>query len=342
MLMKIWIDLTNSPHVNFFADMIKELQVEHEVLLTCRHLANTIEMLRMKGFEYHVVGKHYGASKLKKAIGFFVRIWQLFAFLRKKNVDVAISHSSFYSPLVARLLGVRSIYLNDNEHAAGNKISFLFANTIMIPEYLDIGKVEQQWGRRSKVIRYPGVKEAVYLWRDGKKQPSYQIQTERKIKQIYVRPEPWTAQYYNSEKNFMDQILIDLKDDFEVTVLPRGNDQSAYYAQERFQGINIPTKSLALTEIMDNCDLFIGAGGTMTREAAVLGTPTISIYQDKLLDVDRYLIEMKRITHKPDIDVDFVVKFIETHQRISPSNKLLVKGQKAYDLIKKTLLENTD
>jgi hypothetical protein len=30
-----------------------------------------------------------------------LRIWQLYAFLRGKGVDVAISHSSFYSPVVA-------------------------------------------------------------------------------------------------------------------------------------------------------------------------------------------------------------------------------------------------
>jgi len=121
--MKIWIDLSNSPHVNFFAGMIKELQEDHEVLLTSRPLSNTIELLELYGLRYHVVGKHYGQSNLKKIVGFVVRIFQLYIFLKNKAVDVAISHSSFYSPVVARLLGVRSIYLNDNEHAEGNRIS---------------------------------------------------------------------------------------------------------------------------------------------------------------------------------------------------------------------------
>ena len=157
--MRIWIDLTNSPHVNFFDGMIRELKQNHEVLLTCRPLANTIELLELFGFSHHIVGKHYGQSKIMKVLGFIIRIGQLYSFLKNKNIDVAISHSSFYSPVVSKLLGIRSIYLNDNEHAAGNKISFVFTDQIMIPEFLDIKKVEKQWAKASKIIRYPGVKE---------------------------------------------------------------------------------------------------------------------------------------------------------------------------------------
>ena len=68
---------------------------------------------------------------------------------------------------------------------------------------------------------------------------------------------------------------------------------------------------------MGNCDLFIGAGGTMTREAAVLGIPTISVYQDTLLDVDNYLIQKGHMIHKRDLDVAFVVDFLEKSQKFS-------------------------
>jgi len=164
---KIWIDLTNSPHVNFFAGMIRELQKEHQVTLTCRPLANTIDLLNLEGFDYHVVGSHYGASKVKKLLGFPVRVWQLFRFLRKKKIDAAISHSSFYSPLAARLLRVPSIYLNDNEHASGNRISFLCADVIMIPEFLRLESVvrfSSQWLEVGTVVlamKGPGVNDEI-------------------------------------------------------------------------------------------------------------------------------------------------------------------------------------
>ena len=101
--------------------MIRELPKDHDFLLTCRPLANTTELLELSGFAHHVVGRQYGQSSLKKVAGFVIRILQLYSFLKKHQINVAISHSSFYSPVVARILGIRSIYLNDNEHAEGNQ-----------------------------------------------------------------------------------------------------------------------------------------------------------------------------------------------------------------------------
>jgi predicted glycosyltransferase len=268
-----------------------------------------------------------------------LRIWQLYAFLRGKGVDVAISHSSFYSPVVARLLGVRSIYLNDNEHAAGNLISFRFASQVMVPEFLELKKVERQGARLEKIITYPGVKEGVYLWQKAGEVKDRKPDNSNSKKTIFIRPEPWTAQYYKGELNFMDDLIIGLKDMFKVVLLPRGRVQESYYRQDRFHGIIVPEKSISLTEIMALCDLFIGAGGTMTREAAVLGIPTISIYQDELLDVDRFLIENGFMVHEPNLDASFVIRFLERVGRRPPDRELLRKGREAYDLIKCTLLE---
>ena len=334
--MKIWIDLTNSPHVNFFADMVRELQEDHEILLTCRPLANTIDLLEMKRFEYHVVGKHYGASKIKKAFGFPLRVFQLCCFLRRRRIDVAISHSSFYSPVVAQLLGIRSIYLNDNEHAAGNKISFLFANTIMVPEFLSMDSIRRQWGNPKKVIQYPGVKEGIYLARLNKK--TCDAVRQSGVPEIFIRPEPWTAQYYRSAINFMDDLIISLKDRYRIILMPRGEQQAKHYRQARFLGITIPPEPLTLEAVASRCSLFIGAGGTMTREAAVLGIPTISVYQDELLDVDKYLIEQGYMIHKKELTMDFVVKFLNENSRSSPRGDLMSKGRTSFDLIKATLL----
>lgn len=331
--MKIWFDLTNSPHVNFFKKMIEELRQDHELVITCRPLANTIELLELFGFPHHIVGSHYGQNKIRKVIGFGIRISQLYGFLRNKGIDVGISHSSFYSPVVSRMLGIKSIYLNDNEHAEGNRVSFLFADKIMVPEFLDMDKLKKQWAREEKIIKYPGLKEGVYLW----PYVSEYVKKE-KIKVIYIRPEPWTAQYYRGSRNFIDNLLIALKDWYKVILLPRGKVQEQYYKEKKFDGIEVLEKSVTLKEIMDHCDLFIGAGGTMTREAAVLGVPTISIYQDKLLDVDNYLIDHGFLVHQRKLDASFVEGYLAKMERKPPDNLLLDKGKAAYELIKSNLL----
>lgn len=336
--MKIWIDLTNSPHVNFFAGLIKEWNREHDLLLTCRPLANTIELLELYGFPYDVVGKHYGRNKIRKALGFIIRIWQLFVFLRRENIDVAISHSSFYSPVVARLLGVRSIYLNDNEHAEGNRIAFLFADKIMAPEFLGVRELQRQWAKAEKIISYPGVKEGIYLW-DYKPNSSsgFKIDDRENRNVIFIRPEPWMAQYYRGKRNFIDNLLIQLKDTYKIVLLPRDKMQEEYYQQDKYVGVTVLEKSISLADIMENCDFFIGAGGTMTREAAVLGIPTISIYQDQLLQVDEYLIKKEAMIHNKNLDVSFIISFLEKTREKSADKQLLDKGKQAYELIKETL-----
>lgn len=76
----------------------------------------------------------------------------------------------------------------------------------------------------------------------------------------------------------------------------------------------------------------------MTREAAVLGVPTISVYQDDLLAVDRYLIERGWMVHRKEIDAAFVEEFLRTTERRPPSSDLLDKGEAASRLILRVLL----
>ena len=121
-------------------------------------------LLELHELPYTVVGKHYGGKFSAKLFGYPVRVWQLFRFLRKQHVDVAISQSTFHSPITAWFLGVPVIYMNDNEHALGNIPSFIFATKILIPEFLDPKKAMKQCARKSKIIQYPGVKEGIYLW----------------------------------------------------------------------------------------------------------------------------------------------------------------------------------
>lgn len=335
--MKIWIDITNSPHVNFFADLIKQFEQDgHEVLITCRPLANTIELLDLNKLPYEEVGKHYGRNKIRKALGILTRCSALYRALKGRQIDVAISQSSFYSPVVARMLGISSIYLNDNEHSTGNKIGFRFARKIMVPEFLSDAALQKQGAKLSKVSKYPGIKEGIYLWslQQGKaNKPAQEKPT------IIVRPEPWAAEYYSGGRNFLDDMLLGLTDHAKIILLPRGEVQAAHYREAKFNQINIPQIPLTLDDFQEQCDIFVGAGGTMTREAAVLGIPTISIYQDSLLAVDDYLVECKAMVHNPQASAEDVIEFLADANRRAPEQTLLDKGQQAFHLIKSTLYE---
>ena len=342
--MIIWFDLHNSPHVNMFERLIRDLQTEHEVIITARDLANTIDLLELHGLQYTAVGRHYGANIVRKIIGYPVRVGDLWRFLRHRSVDLAVSQSSFYSPVVAKLLGARSIYLNDNEHALGNVPSFLFADIILLPEFLSLERVRWQGARAAKVRHFPGIKEGMYLWPFAEQIMSRRADTAAHggRRAVYVRPEPWTAQYYKGHINFIDNLLLGLRDHVQLTVLPRGRAQGAHYQDPKFAGIRIVDTALDLMDIAPDCDLFIGAGGTMTREMAVLGIPTISIYQAELLEVDRYLLQAGCMEHLPALDARTALNILDRASQRGPNSELLDKGKAAYELLRSTILEQSN
>jgi uncharacterized protein len=338
--MKIWFDISNSPHVNMFYQLIRELESDgHEVIITSRPLANTIALLDQKGLRHTTIGEHYGKNFLKKVFGYPIRVNQLRKFLKKKKIDLAISQSSFHSPVVAKLLGIPSIYTNDNEHAMGNKPAFICASKILIPENLAVDKIAKTGVSASKVIQYPGVKEGIYLWSKGE-----EIQAKRKQNtsgdiKIYIRPEPQTAQYYKGKENFLDDTILALQDKYKIIVLPRDANQSAHYKQEKFNKTYVPDKPLGFDAIAADCTIFVGAGGSMTREMAILGIPTISVYQDDLLDVDSFLLSKGLMLHEPNITPEKVVNYIDSLKNAPPALELMNKGKEAYNLFKTEILK---
>jgi hypothetical protein len=207
----------------------------------------------------------------------------------------------------------------------------------MVPEFIAMEKVKKQWANPKKVIHYPGVKEGVYLSALKKNETS---ENGSRPSEIFIRPEPWDAQYYRGAVNFLDDLIIGLKDRHRIILMPRGEQQVEHYQQEKFRGVIIPEKLFSLEVIAGRCALFIGAGGTMTREAAVLGIPTISIYQDELLEVDKYLIAQDRMIHRKELTVEFVEKFLNEMQRKAPSVNFIEKGEAAFRLIVNTLLDS--
>lgn len=333
--MRIWFDLSNSPHINMFHDLIRDLETEgNEIVITCRPLANTIDLLKQRNLPYTVVGEHYGKNLYKKIFGYPIRVMQLKKFLKDKKIDLAVSQSSFHSPVVAKLLGIPSIYTNDNEHAMGNIPCFMFASLVLIPENLPVEKIVKKGGSRKRIKQYPGVKEGIYLWKKGQEIHQARAANPPDNRTIYVRPEPLTAQYYKGGLNFLDNTLEALQREYAITILPRDKTQLEHYRQSKFSGLKVPDKPMPFDQIAKECTLFIGAGGSMTRELAILGIPTISVYQDELLEVDKFLLEQNIMMHEPNLDPARLQQILSALEQKAPDLQLMEKGRKAYELFK--------
>ena len=76
----------------------------------------------------------------------------------------------------------------------------------------------------------------------------------------------------------------------------------------------------------------------MTREAAVLGMPTISVYQDKPLEVDKYLVDRGFMIHEMNPTIGFIAEFLDSTRKGDARADLMKKGKEAYSMILDTLL----
>lgn len=335
--MRIWIDLTNSPHINFFKPFINKWKKEgHELILTARNLGNTIDLIEQNRWSYKEVGGHAGKNKLKKMLYFPFRVIELRKYLKKLKPDIGISQSSFYSPVVGKLLGFPTIYLNDNEHAKGNMLAFRFATLNIVPEFIMSLAESNGWNNKYKLTYYPGIKEGIYLSQSDIKEN--ERSTELHQNHIYIRLEPWTAQYYKGKSQFMDDLILRLKNDYKITILPRGAEQAKHYKTSSFAGVDVADKPIPLENVYKDCSLFIGAGGSMTRELAFLGIPTLSVYQDELLEVDKYLISKNIMHFHTNPSVDFIKEILNKKTQIEV-NELYGMGVNAFNLINRKVKE---
>jgi uncharacterized protein len=117
--MRVWIDITNSPHVPIFRPLIRILEGRgDEVVVTARRYAQTLELLDLHGIAHHVVGPaHGGAGRIGKARALAGRMRALRRFAKEQDFDIALTHGSHELALTARSLGVPSTTAFDYEYA---------------------------------------------------------------------------------------------------------------------------------------------------------------------------------------------------------------------------------
>lgn len=333
--MNIWIDLTNSPHVTFFKPFkVSWDSMGWDVTITLRDLSNTEELVNQEGWKYQKISGHGGKNRILKLIAFISRVRSLTKALSIKIPDIGMSHSGFCVPLVGRLLGFPTIYLNDNEWALANFLAAPFATVAYFPSLLK-GSRTIKWLRvlGTNIKFYEGVKEAIYLSQVPQNSSNAGIRDK-----VYFRPEPHTADYYSSSghessRNIIRQLALE----FKVIVLPRDSIQANLFIDLESEQCEIARDPIPLSRIISDAQMFIGAGGTMSRELAILGVPTISIYADNLLSVDKYLIEQGYLSHMSKFDLSFV----RSRFNLSVSNKLdlMAVGSETFSMLERAVIE---
>ena len=284
--MKIWIDLDNSPHVHFFAPIIREMQRNgFEVVVTIRSFGQTEELAQSYGILYTVVGEHRTPKLfLTRVTATGRRALKLALFVRGQRPDAAISHGSRALALAAWILRVPSMTIYDYEFVSSKFFSKV-SQRIMVPDAIPIARLQRQGVDTAKVLQYPGFKEEAYIYdlpRSANVIRQLGLDANRLI--ITVRPPATWAHYHNPKSEILFQALIErLKQepDAQVIVLPRMKQQGDQLKTE--YGMDGPPfrileKAVDALSLMTHSDAVFSGGGTMIREAALLGANSYSIF----------------------------------------------------------------
>lgn len=295
--MRIWIDLSNSPHPLLFVPVARGLeQLGHTVLVTARDNAQTVDLARERWPDLDVIGGPSPKGRGAKARTMVRRVSGLQRWAREARPDLALSHNSYGQIVAAKRLGIPSVTAMDFEHQPANHLAFRLARTVLLPAALERSSVWRQGATPGKTRFYPGLKEELYLadfTPDAAVVERLGIPLGPDARLVVARPAPDRASYHSFENPlFIDCVRAVLCDpQTTVVVLPRHADQRRALEELHLPRCFIAGKAVDSRSLMSQADLMIGAGGTMTREAALMGVPTLSLFAGRQPAVDRWLEE---------------------------------------------------
>ena len=304
--MKVWVDLTNSPHVLVLRPVIEDLRRRgHEVRVTARDFAQTLGLCERLGIEHTVIGRHRGGGLAAKAVGLASRSTELVRWARGQRFDLALGHGSNDVTVAAASLRVPSATMFDYEWAAvQHQVNCRLARAVVVPDAIPPERL-YRYGARRKLRAYEGLKEEYYL-SDFNPDPAVldELCLDSTQPLVVLRTAPAVSLYHRFENDIFSAVLTRFKGQ-QAVVLPRTEEQRS--ALEREGGWIVPARAIDAQSLIAFADLVVSAGGTMNREAVALGTPVYTIFEGRLGAVDERLIAEGRLKRlKRDGDVELV------------------------------------
>ena len=304
--MRVWADLTNTAHVLVLRPLVERLEADgHDVTLTARPLSHTVELLEDWGHPHTVLGYHGGVSRLGKARAALARAPQLLRFARGRRFDCALAHGSTDLPPACRALRIPNTTMFDYEWAAlQHHANCRLANRVLVPDAIPAERLARYGARPPKLVRYPGLKEEYYL-ADFVPDPTLleELKPPEDAVLCVVRTAPSYALYLGgSENELLPGLLRRLSADerTQTVVLARTPGQRQAIRTLGLERVHVPERSVDGRSLVAFADLLVSAGGTMNREAAVLGTPVWSIFEGQLGAVDERLAREGRLRFLAD------------------------------------------
>ncbi len=298
--MRVWIDLTNSPHVLVLRPIVARLQERGaDVRITARDFAQTVGLAERFGLRAAIIGHHRGGRLAAKAAGLASRSaalarWAAGEQRRRGRFDLALGHGSNDVTVAAAALRIPRSTMFDYEWATvQHTINCRLSQAVVVPDVIPPERLAR-YGANGKLEPYPGLKEEYYL---ADFAPDRTVLAELGVREdaplAVVRTPPAVSLYHRFENPLFAAALERLREQGQVVVLPRTDEQRVLL--RRAGGYVVPERAIDAQSLIAFADLVVSAGGTMNREAVALGTPVFTTFEGRLGAVDEALIAEGRL-----------------------------------------------
>ena len=298
--MKVWVDFTASAHPLVFRPLVELLQAQgHEVEITARDYAQTLQLIESHGMTATVIGHHGGRSALGKAQQMRTRLKSLRKWAKPRGFDLALAHGSHDLTMTARRLGIPSSTTFDYEWAwLQHQLGCRAATRVVVPDSIPPERLKSYGAVPPKLQQYPGLKEEYYL-SDFEPNDSvlrdWSIDPARVL--VVLRPPPDVSLYHRHSNPLFPMTLEHLGrlEHVHAFVIPRTDEQRDYVKSLELPSVIVPEESVDAQSLIAYSDLVVSSGGTMNREAAALGIPVYTTFGGRLGGVDEQLMRDGRL-----------------------------------------------
>ncbi|MFX0071928.1 MAG: DUF354 domain-containing protein [Candidatus Hermodarchaeota archaeon] len=336
--MKIWIDACEPKTVIMLKPLYERLKQNHNVYFTSRDFDSTIYLLDKYNIPHYKAGKHGGGSKLGKLKAYAKRLNQLIKITVKEKPDFLFSLASPEALRISFGLGISNIIFNDEPRSRGVvSLTLSLADKIIVPKCIPHEWYSKYISDENKLIRFNGIDEVGWLSDFKPNESILERFNLQKNDYIVCRTEASKAQYLSKKmkphQTLLTKIipeLIEHKKDIKYIIITRYREQYNYL--KRFFKEYIKRDIVRIYEALDQLSqimyfskMVITGGGTMVRESALLGVPSIEYFPLDTYPQEQFLIDngfpLKHIRELNEIIKQSLV-FIEGNYKFNTNEKI--------------------
>ncbi len=290
--MRVWFDLLTPKQILFFGPIIEHLKSDGaQVLATSRRYREVGPLAERAGLELRYVGDRGTRGPEDQLLAATRRQAEMIPVVQEFRPNTAVSIASAVCARVAFGLGIKHVAVNDSPHSdVAGRLSIPLSHHLLCPWVIPYRAWERFGIGRKQVTTYRALDPAAWLKREPLRGPIPKLDPKKKT--ITVRVQESDAPYLaRADMTWTDKLLgalLDAFPDANLVALCRYDYQVEEVRDKFGSRCIVPGEVVSGHDLLALTDLFVGMGGTMNAEAALMGVPTISAFQGTLY-TDSYL-----------------------------------------------------